>query len=121
MENVFFTQTKWRQIGGLGSLLKIIWEQKKSQIIVHGPVPMAAVTKRILATMNLPPDWEICKFNETIKVYEDSAIRIVFMPLQCNDDRKSKNISNGIELNFKCIMIAIYLLKRSIHGNGILL
>lgn len=84
VENVFFTQTKWRQIGGLGSLLKTIYEQKKSQFVLHGAQPLEAFTKRILAVMNIPPDWDICKFNETTKAYADSAIQIDFIPMQGN-------------------------------------
>lgn len=91
VENVFFTQTKWRQIGGLGSLLKLIWEQKKSQIMLHGAWPLGTVTTRILASMNIPTDWEICKFNEmATHHYEGSALRIDFIPLQSNDSKNSE-------------------------------
>lgn len=91
VENVFFTQTKWRQIGGLGSLLKIICEQKKSEIVVHGMQPLEVTTKRIMAAMAFPPNWEICKFNETIRTYVDSAIQIDFIPLRSDDVTESEN------------------------------
>lgn len=91
VQNVFFTQTKWRQLGGLGTLLRMIWEQNIARIDMHGPRPLAAITKRILAATNFPPDWEICKFNETNVVYEDSAIRIEFFSLRSNGAKESEN------------------------------
>lgn len=91
VQNLFLTQTKWRQVGGLGSLLRMIWEQEKARIDVHGPRPLTAITKRILAAMNFPPDWDICKFNETAEVYEDSAVRVVFFSLRSNGAKESEN------------------------------
>lgn len=98
VQNVFFTQTKWHQLGGLGSLLRMIWEQRKDRIDVHGSRPLRAITKRIMAALNFPSDWNICKFNETTGEYEDSAIRIKFIPLRSNGAQPSENDLQSNEL-----------------------
>lgn len=85
VEHMFFTQAKWRHVGGLGSLLMSFLENRKSLIVLHGAEPLSAIVRRIMASLNLLQHCGMCKFNETTDRFEDAHLRVDFIRLPSKD------------------------------------
>jgi ribonuclease Z len=91
MEHIFLTRKTWNRFGGLPGLSLTLQEIGVPKLNLHGPSGISDIfeaTRRFVVLRNLTIETPDCKEGE---FYEDSVLRVYYVPLQKDDSNDAIN------------------------------